>query len=32
MDEPHPVRRLSAPDLAALLKAGPAIELVDVRI
>lgn len=26
-----PIRQISAPDLAALLKGGPAIELVDVR-
>ena len=29
--EPPPIRQLSATDLAALLKSGAAIELVDVR-
>jgi monothiol glutaredoxin len=29
--EAPPIRQLSAPDLAALLESGPAIELVDVR-
>jgi monothiol glutaredoxin len=29
--EPLPIRQLSAPDLAALLASGTAIELVDVR-
>jgi monothiol glutaredoxin len=30
-DPPPPIRQLSAPDLAALLESGAAIELVDVR-
>jgi monothiol glutaredoxin len=29
--EPPPIRQISAPDLAALLESGAAIELVDVR-
>ena len=29
--EPPPIRQISAPDLAALLENGAAIELVDVR-
>ena len=31
MNEPPPIRQISAPDLAALLESAPAVELVDVR-